>query len=190
MKRRTLLQFLGSLTASLPWRVYAQTSLLGPTDEMRIRAVAEAVLPSEIGATGQDAAVKAFLTWVREYRANADTDHGYGFTRLRRTGPSPAAKYAAQLDALDTDARTRGHSFADLPLADRRQLIEAAIAAANIERMPARPDGAHIATDLMSSYFRSIEANDVAYRARIGRDQCRGLNGSTERPAPLAQGGR
>jgi len=190
MKRRTLLQFLGSLTASLPWRIYAQPSLLRPADEVRIRALAETVLPSEIGAAGQDAAVKAFLAWVRDYRANADTDHGYGFTRIRRTGASPAAKYGAQLDALDADSRARGRSFADLPVADRRQVVEAAIAAAKIERLPGRPDGGHIATDLMGFYFRGIEANDVAYRAKIGRDLCRGLNGSTERPASLAQGGR
>ena len=192
MKRRTLLQFLGSLVAALPrpGRLFAQAAPLGPSDEARLRAIAEVVLPDEIGAPGRDAAVKSFLGWIRDYRGDAETDHGYGFTRLRRTGPSPATRYADQLNALDDEARKRGRSFVDLPLADRQSVLEAALTAAKIDRLPARPDGGHIATDLMASYFRSIEANDLCYRAKIGRDTCRGLSGSAERPAPLPSGGR
>lgn len=192
MKRRTLLQLLGSLAAALsrPGRLFAQAPPLGPSDEARVHAIAEAVLPDEIGAAGREAAVKSFLGWVRGYRADAETDHGYGFTRLRRTGPSPALRYTGQLNALDDEARKRGRSFADLPLAERQSVLEAAITAAQVERLPARPDGGHIATDLMASYFRSIEANDLCYRSKIGRDTCRTLSGSTERPAPLPTGGR
>ena len=192
MKRRTLLQLLGALAAALPrpGRLFAQSSPLGPSDEARIRAVADVVLPDEIGASGREAAVKSFLAWVRDYRADAEGDHGYGFTRPRRTGPSPAANYPAHLNALDDEARKRGRSFVDLPLAERQGVVEAAIAAAKIERLPARPDGGHIATDLMALYFRSVDANDLCYRAKIGRDTCRGLNGSTDRPAPLTTGGR
>ncbi len=192
MKRRTLLQFLASTFAALPLpvRLRGQSLTLGPADQIRIRALAEVVLPQEIGPRGHDAVVKGFLTWVRDYRAGADAGHGYGFTRLRQTGRSPATRYAMQLDALDDQARQRGRSFADLAREDRRSLVEAAIAAAKIERLPSRPDGGHVATDLMGFYFNSIEANDVCYRATIGRDTCRELAGSDDRPAPLAQGGR
>ena len=139
MKRRTLLQLLGSLAAALsrPGRLFAQAAPLGPSDEARVRAIAEVVLPDEIGAAGRDAAVKSFLGWVSDYRADAETDHGYGFTRLRRTGPSPAAHYAEQLNALDDEARKRGRSFVDLPVADRQSVLEAAITAAKVERLPA-----------------------------------------------------
>ena len=108
MKRRTLLQLLLSLAAALPARVrlFAQTPPLTADDEARIRAIADVVLPGEIGAEGRTTATAGFFTWLRDYRAGADTDHGYGFTRLRRTPPSPAAKYPAQLDALDA-ARPR-----------------------------------------------------------------------------------
>jgi hypothetical protein len=68
-------------------------------------------------------------------------------------------------------------------------LVEAAIAEAKVVRLPSRPDGGHVASDLMGFYFNSIEANDVAYRAKIGRDMCRGLAGSENKPAPL-EGGR
>jgi hypothetical protein len=192
MKRRMLLQLLGSLAAvvPVPARLFAQGNRLGPSDHARVRAIADVVLPDEIGPSGRDAAVQAFLTWIRDYRADAETDHGYGFTRLRRTGPSPAAHYSAQLNTLDEEARKRGRSFVDSSLAERQELIEAAIAAAKIERLPTRPDGGHVATDLMTLYFRSIDATDLCYRAKIGRDTCRGLSGSSDRPAPLSSGGR
>ena len=173
----------------LPARASAQTTLT-PADEARVRSVAEVVLPQEIGGPGQDAAVAAFITWLRDYRAGADTDHGYGVTRLRRLPPSPAAKYPAQLDALDAAARAQGRSFADLGREERRILVEAAITAAKIERLPSRPDGGHVATDLLGFFFNSVEANDLCYQAAIGRDQCRTLDGSSERPAPRPRGGR
>lgn len=187
MKRRILLQLLLSLAGAIPARVrlFGQATLTA-NDEARIRAVADVVLPGEIGAEGRATAVSSFLRWLREYRAGADTDHGYGFTRLRRTGTSPAARYPAQLDALDLGAGARG--FAALASNERRALIEEAIAAAKIERLPTRPDGGHVATDLMAFYFNSDEAHDLAYRAAIGRDACRSLEGSENRPAPLTGG--
>jgi hypothetical protein len=190
MRRRVLLQLLGATigSARVPIRVRAQAPT--PADQARIRSIAEAVLPEEIGAAEQDNVVTAFMTWLRDYKAGADTDHGYGMTRLRRLPASPAAKYPAQIEALETAARARGKSFGDLPRDERRAILEAAIAGAKIERLPGRPDGGHIATDLMGFYFNSIEANDLCYRASIGRDLCRGLDGSSERPAPLPRGGR
>lgn len=191
MKRRTILHVLLSLVAALPARVrlYGQ-AVLTANDEARIRAIADSVLPGEIGSEGRASAVAGFLRWLGDYRAGADTDHGYGFPRLRKTAPSPAAKYATQLDALDERAGPRG--FVGLSAGERRATLEAAIASAKIERLPGRPDGGHVATDLMAYYFNSIEAHDLAYRAAIGRDTCRGLEGSEDRPAPLVRstGGR
>jgi hypothetical protein len=37
----------------------------------------------------------------------------------------------------------------------------------------------------MAFYFRSSEANDQAYRARIGRRMCRTIELTTRRPAPM-----
>jgi hypothetical protein len=191
MRRRLLLQWLGAALGGLRWpaRLSAQAALT-PTHEARIRAIAEVVLPREIGRDGQDAAATAFLSWLGDYRPGTDMDHGYGFTRLRRLPASPGEKYAAQLDALDASARARGRGLADLSPEDRRAIVEAAIADAKIERLPARPDGGHIATDLMGFYFNSIEANDVCYQAAIGRDTCRVLAGSQERPASRPRGSR
>ena len=148
--------------------------------------IAEAVLPGELGETGRREAVSAFVRWVRNYKEGADTDHGYGHTRIRTTGSSPARTYSAQLAALDDAARAHGAAgFASASLDVRRTLIAAALSAAKVERLPSRPNGAHVASDLMGHYFNSPAAEDLCYRAAIGRDSCRGLPGSEARPAPL-----
>ncbi|MGH9350105.1 MAG: hypothetical protein ACRD26_22855 [Vicinamibacterales bacterium] len=184
MQRRTLLQM---LVAAAAWLRFAPASLaqapgLSRADEARLRALADVVLPGELGA-GRAMVVDGFLRWIRNYREGAEMDHGYGFTRLRRTAPSPASRYPAQLAALERAARARGGSFESLDAAARRQVVEAAVAAAQVERLPVRPTGEHVATDLMAFYFNGSAANDLAYRAAIARDRCRGLPGSDERPA-------
>jgi hypothetical protein len=142
--------------------------------------LATVVLPSELGPDGVRDVVRRFQLWVRDYRAGAEMDHGYGFTRIRTKAPSPAPQYLRQLEALrpllssgDADAR--------------RKAIEAALEEAKITDLPRTPDGRHIAADMMSFYFRSSDANDLCYHAAIGRDLCRGLKGSENPPAPLSR---
>ena len=145
-------------------------------DDPTLAAIAEAVLPSE---SSRNAAVTAFIRWHADYKENADTDHGYGNTRLRTTGPRPDRNYAKQIAALESAARAAGAaSFASLSRDQRRAILEAAIVEAKVERLSARPSGAHVATDLMGHYFGSSAANDLCYRAAIRRDECRGLAGS------------
>ena len=119
---------------------------------------------------------------MADYKPGAERDHGYGATALRTMPPSPAVNYGAQLDALDRDA---GGSLAAASPADRRRVVVAALTAANVRDLPGRPNGGHIATDLMSHYFNSPAANDLAYRRAIGRDACRNLAGSDARPTEL-----
>src|SRR4051794_7376448 len=152
-------------------------------DPVMLAAIGEVVLPAE---ADRKAAIAAFVRWVRAYKEGADTDHGYGNTRIRATGPSPSRSYPAQIAALESSARAAGAaSFPHAPLDVRRSILEAAIAGAKIERLPARPTGGHIAADLMGHYFNSSAASDLCYRAAIGRDLCRGLQDSEKAPAPL-----
>jgi hypothetical protein len=186
MKRRTLLQIFAAAAAwaRIPHiAVFAQQQILSATDETRLRALADVVLPSEIGSAARSDVVAQFLQWLRNYRANAEMDHGYGFPRLRRTSASPAGKYPAQLAALDTAARRHGGSFESLPLDARSAIVAGALDAAKVVRLPFRPNGEHIASDLMAFYFNSAAANDLAYRAAIGSDACRGLPESDKRPS-------
>lgn len=190
--RRRALKTLGAAAAAggLPMGAGAAVSdqtTGGITVEVLL-PIADVVLPAELGDSGRRTAVAAFVRWVRNYREGAETDHGYGNTRIRSTGPSPARDYPKQLASLDDAARAQGAgSFASAPAAARRGIVESALAAANVARLPRRPTGAHIASDLMGHYFNSPAAQDLCYRAAIGRDSCRGLPGSEERPKPLVQ---
>jgi hypothetical protein len=168
MYRRTLLRLLASIA---PFRAWAQTAGFPGDQAPALRALAAVVLPSEL-AGGLEKTVAAFERWVREYRPGAEMDHGYGFTRLRSKPGSPAPAYLQQLHALSLAGDA----------ASQRASVEAALQQANITSLPQTPDGRHIASDLMAFYFRSSEANDLCYRAHIGRDECRGLEGSEKEP--------
>jgi hypothetical protein len=187
IKRRMLLQLLGGAAAwaGFPAPPFAQPVALGTTDEIRLRALAEVVLPRELSDAARAQVVDGFLRWIRNYREGAEMDHGYGFTRLRRTPTSPAARYPAQLAALDRAAQAKGSSFESIDAGGRRAVVSASIDAAKIERLPVHPTGEHIATDLMGFYFHGEAANDLAYRAAIRRDSCRGLPGSESTPSRL-----
>jgi hypothetical protein len=181
MRRRTLLRWSASLSSAIRFsglRVWAQTAAFPAGQEDTLEALAEVVLPSELGPTGIRNITRRFELWVRDYRPGAEMDHGYGFTRLRTKPASPAPAYQRQLEDL-RPALLNGDT------ASRRQAVETALEDAKLTDLPRSPDGRHIAADLMAFYFRSSEANDLCYRAAIGRDLCRGLKGSDNPPPPL-----
>lgn len=182
MLRRTLVRLFGAggLGALLP----APRAAAAPVDPLL--ALATAVLPASLGGARIESVVAAFRNWLRGYRPGADQGHGYGHVRLASAPPTPAEGHAAQLAALDTAAKSLGSaSFAALPATQQKTLIADALRAAKVDRLPERPDGRHVAADLLAFFFRSSEANDLAYRAEIGRESCRGLPGSEARPAAL-----
>jgi hypothetical protein len=194
MKRRTLLKSLAAVVAVRPLSelgLLAQTASFGDREIATLTAIADVVLPTALGATGRDREVARFVAWVRNYREGADRGGGYGNAQLSPpTGPSPAARYPAQFAALDKAAQAQGGtSFAALPLDRRRVVVEAALNDPQpVTRLPARPTGANLVADVLGYYFSSAAATDLCYNAAIGRDTCRGLDGSDQPPPPL--GGR
>lgn len=188
MLRRTLLRWLAAF-GLLPWRARPAAAAadieLSEGEKQALRALGTAVLPRALGREKQDAIVAGFLVWLRGYRAGADRGHGYGVTRLATAPQSPAASYGTQLAALEKAAA----GFERLSLDDQRALIDAGLRAAKVERLPERPDGRHVASDLMAFFYRSSEANDLCYRAEIGKDTCRDLSDSPQAPRKLAEGG-
>jgi hypothetical protein len=189
MHRRTLLQSLASAFAVRPfvtWRGLAQSDDLTPANIATIRAIADVVLPSSLGPARHDAIVADFAGWFHNYREGADRGHSYGSSTVSSpTGPSPARRYPPQFDALDKAAADRGAaSFAALAIEPRREIVEAALnTPQRVTRLPARPTGANLVADFMGFYFNSPDAFDLAYNAAIGRDTCRGLEGSDREPA-------
>jgi hypothetical protein len=190
MKRRMVLQSIAAFVAVRPFtrlRLFAQNSL-SEADIATLKAIAEVTLPASAGAAGRDKAVEQFVRWVRNYKEGADRGHGYGNSQLSPpAGPSPAARYPAQFAALDKAAADEGaSSFAKLPVAARRAIVESALNTPQpVTRLPARPTGANLVADFMGLYFNSAEAVDLCYRAAIERDTCRGLDNSEQAPRPL-----
>jgi hypothetical protein len=181
IRRRTVLSWAAYIGGALRLsnvRAWAQTANFPADQDDSLRALAAVVLPAELGSAGISRTSDAFVSWVRGYRAGAEMDHGYGVTRLRSKAGSPAGAYLRHLETLRVLLLT---GDAD----SKRQAVTAALEEAKITDLPRTPDGRHIASDLMAFYFRSSDANDLCYRAAIGRDLCRGLEGSEQTPAPL-----
>jgi hypothetical protein len=146
------------------------------------------VLPSTLGDEGRAEVLQRFRAWLKGYEPGAELDHGYGHTRLQTTGPAPGAAYEAQLTELARAARAEGKEFGDLDAARRQALVAAALRTAEVKDLPERPDGRHVAADLMAFFFRSSEANDLCYGVAIERETCRGLPGSESAPEPPRRG--
>ena len=175
MKRRTLLQWLSTLPIPA-LRAWAQTTTFPGMYGGRLREMGALVLPSELGRAGTDQIVERFERHVRQYRPGAELDHGYGLTRLRAKPASPAAAYLQQLSLMNRPISA--------------QAIAEALEQAGVTDLPRFPGGKHVAADLMAFYFHSSEANDRCYQAAIGRDECRGLDGSDRPPAALKSASR
>jgi hypothetical protein len=174
MNRRTLLRW---LTASLaPFRpaflrAQAQLETFSAREHAVLEDLALVVLPSSLGSGGCKKIASEFAVYVRDYRAGADTEHGYGFTHVVPKPPSPARRYAEQLRALPS------------PLTQAS--VKQVLTKADIKELPRVPDGKNVIADLMAFYFLSSDANDLCYGAAIERDKCRGLAGSDRPPAQL-----
>lgn len=182
MRRRAWIQ---SMIAAIPFsgvRAWAQTASFPGTREAALKDLASTVLPATLGRAGTDAVAAQFARWVREYRAGAEMQPGYGFTRVRYKGASPAPRYFEQLDQLASGALAESD-----PVARRKNIAET-LREANVKDLSSIPDGNHVVSDLMSFYFHSPEANDLAYNAAIGRDRCRTLKDSSAAPGPLKGG--
>ena len=140
-----------------------------------LRELAAVVLPAGLGRKGTDQVADDFLQWVREYRDGAFTASGYGHPRTRKITANPSRQYGAQLEALAA-AFAKG---------DKRAAVEAALTEAKVERIPPRPDGKQVASDLLAHFYSQPAGEDYLYGLAIRRDDCRGLPNSAERPARL-----
>jgi hypothetical protein len=188
MTRRELIRWMLSVTAALPVgriALRAQSNAFSAADLTTLEALADSVLPGELGRAGSKAITQAFIKWLAEYRSGADMGHGYGVLRARVTPTISVETYRTQLGALDQRARRGGGSFQSLSVPARQALVQQALDEASVRDLPQIPDGQHIVSDVMAFYFRSTQANDLCYRASIGREVCRGLSGSSRKPETL-----
>ena len=156
-------------------------------DGAMLRATAEVVLPGEIGNDGISRISRAFTQWIGAFRPGVELVHPYGSAQLRQTGESPVPRWRGQLAALDRTARERHRrSFTALTRDQRRELVVAALADERTDRMPNPLTANHVALALVAWYYQTPEANDLCYKASIGRNQCRPLVNAPRQPLPLA----
>ncbi len=158
-------------------------------DPRLLAALADALLPESLGASGRRVATMAFADWLARYTPVAEEMHGYGYAEITYTPSDPAPGWNAQLQGLDLLAsHTHGRSFAELDVTTRREVVTAALDRAPA-RLPSTPLGAsHVAIALLAHWASSSETVDLAYEARIGRGTCRPLGDTVRRPLPLAPG--
>jgi hypothetical protein len=173
MNRRRFFHWLSTLPLwnSLGKRPRAQDGPLSTSELATLWDVAGVVLPSALGRARTDAIATQFVTWFTAYKPGAEMSSGYGFPRVQSLPENPSAQYAAQLREL---APKLG--------ADKREAVAAALEAAKVDRIPQRPNGNHVASDLMSYFYTSSEGEDFLYGVAIKRDDCRGLANSADRP--------
>lgn len=164
--------------ARAPIWAWAKPVTLTPGERANLDALGLLVLPTSLGREQQQNVVENFLAWCANYHPHADLGYGYGRPRTRWSGPSPDRDYAAQLRALGPD-------FPRQAPAVQRAAVETALQQAGVERMPRRPNGQFVASDLMGYYFNGAAGEDFLYNARILRDACRTLDHSEQRPQPL-----
>ena len=156
-----------------------------------LQAVAEAVLPPEIGGDGVREALRDFVRWLDGFEPVAELPHPYlSSDQVRYGPPDPAPMWAAQLAALELLAQKRhGAGFAALAPERRRGLI-----AADLERyapdrdLPAPAYATHVAVGLLARFYSRPAAADLAYGVRIGAAACRDLASGAEKPPALDAG--
>ena len=190
LTRRT---FLGWLASAVPIAVVARRAHAAAVqylhaDPRALHALGEVVLPSAMGQAALRAEVDAFQKWMDGYKENVEVTHAYGNSRLRFTGPTPATRWAKQLDDLGARAKNANQqSFADLSLAQRTEVLEIVLANERLDRMPAVGDANHVAVALAAHYYASPQATDLCYESQIGKTLCRPLADQVRKPPPLAK---
>lgn len=154
-----------------------------------LRALAEAVLPSELGAAGAAKVAGDFVRWMDGYKEGAELDHGYGTSALRFMRASPRPRWAAQLEQLGTRHAALGtRPFVQASIEERRAIVRDELKNERTDRMPAVAAAPHVAMALLAFYYGSPDAADLCYRAQIGRQTCRPLAQQSRKPLPLAGG--
>ena len=186
MRRRAILKTLVNAAMAAPIlrniRAQAQTEPFPGGEENALKELAATVLPETLGRQGTDRVAVNFIQWVRGYKEGAEMQNGYGVTRVRSVPPAPAGRYIDQLRELSS-------SVLSVPdVSKRRAILAERLKADGTHDLPGLPLIGNISVDLMAFYFTSSAANDLVYEAAIGRDDCRGLQHSSERPAPLKLG--
>jgi hypothetical protein len=147
-------------------------------------ALGLAILPGELGEAQIRRVVASFRRWLDGYKEGAELLHAYGGSRLSFAGPTPATRWMPQLDALESAAQTsHGRSFSAITIDQRRAIVRTALASERAGAVPAPERATHVATALLGHFYTSPQATDLCYTVTIGRNTCRPLSKSSQKPS-------
>jgi hypothetical protein len=136
--------------------------------------------------SGVSRVVREFLQWLERFEPVSERDHPYESGEILYGPPDPAPLWGAQLEALGIEADKRySTSYTELSEARQREILERQLPGNLPVNMPYAGEATHVAIGLVAWFYATPEANDLALQARIGRQTCRGLSGSTRKPEPL-----
>lgn len=156
-------------------------------DPATMLALAQTILPEELGADGIQRAVGGFQAWLAGYRPAVEVTHGYGTGNLDYTPAHPGPGWAAQVEALDLEAKERfGAVFAALSPEQRTAMIRRQVARERVDRLPDPVQARHVAVGLLAYWAQTPEATNLCYQAKIDPLRCRPLGEQASKPAPLA----
>ena len=183
-------QFLAWLAGTIPAAVFIRRAHAAAVAELHsapetLDAIGLAILPTALGDAQIRRIVASFRRWMDGYREGAELLHPYGGSRLTFTGPTPATRWMPQLDALEAASlKTYGAAFFAVGVPERRALVREALSAERSTAMPAPDRANHIAVALLGFFYATPQATDLCYEAAIGRNTCRPLASSPDRPGP------
>ncbi len=150
-----------------------------------LRAVAETVLPDELGDDGRERAVRAFERWSEALEPVSELSHPYLVPEIRYSGPDPRPGWAAQLEGLEKECESRrGVSLSELDVPGRRGLLARPLGEAGPD-LGAPQNADHVAVALLAHFFGSAIATDLCYGRAIRKELCRSIEGAEDEPAPL-----
>ena len=154
-------------------------------DDRLLNALADVVLPQELGVPARTAAVLAFREWLAGYEPAAEGMHGYGDQEITYLPADPGPGWNAQLSQLDAIARKRhGTGFADCDAATREAIVRGQLShVPGGPRLPGVATAPHVALALLAHWADSSSATDFVYGAAIGKETCRQLAIVTAPPA-------
>ncbi len=156
-------------------------------DRAVLEALARIVLPrTALGDAGVLRVTGDFLDWLEGFAPVTERDHPYYSSEINYGPPDPAPLWGAQLDALNIEAQQRFDTgFPQLSEDQQTAILDRQLPKNIPQDLPFAGNASHVAIGLNAYFYATAEANDLALRAQIHRQSCRGLESGPHRPAPL-----
>ncbi len=156
-------------------------------DRAVLDALARVVLPrTALGDAGVLRVTGDFLDWLEGFAPVTERDHPYYSSEINYGPPDPAPLWGAQLDALNIEAQQRFDTgFPQLGEDQQTAILDRQLPQNVPQELPFAGNASHVAIGLNAYFYATAEANDLALRAQIHRQSCRGLESGPHRPAPL-----